>query len=74
MIEGTDVAAAGFVLFNVGYVAQLLVKPRQAAEGDPYALLQGKEAYRASDGSLIPVTSTWTSDQKAVVVLMRSFG
>jgi hypothetical protein len=28
MIEGTDVAAAGFVLFNVGYVAQLLVKPR----------------------------------------------
>lgn len=28
MIEGANIAAAGFVLFNVGYVAQLLVKPR----------------------------------------------
>ena len=74
MLEGTQVAAAGFALFNAGYVGQLLMKPRQAADGDPYKLLQGKEAFRASDAALIPVTSCWSSDQKAVVVLMRSFG
>jgi hypothetical protein len=74
MLEGTQVAAAGFALFNAGYVGQLLMKPRQAADGDPYKLLEGKEAFRASDAALIPVTSCWSSDQKAVVVLMRSFG
>jgi len=74
MVEGGQVAAAGFALFNAGYVGQLLLKPRQAADGDPYALLEGKEAYRASDAALVPVTSCWEKDQKAVVVLMRSFG
>jgi hypothetical protein len=28
MTDGADVAAAGFMLFNLAYVAQLLVKPR----------------------------------------------
>jgi hypothetical protein len=74
MVDGGQVAAAGFALFNAGYVGQLLLKPRQAADGDPYALLEGKKGYRASDAALVPVTSCWETDQKAVVVLMRSFG
>jgi len=74
MLEGTEVATAGFVIFNVAYVAQLLAKPRQRAEGDPFALLQSKEVYRASDGAPLSVTSQWNSEQKAVVVFMRSFG
>ena len=74
MLGGAEAAAAGFALGNVAYVAQLLAKPRQRSDGDPYALLRGLSAYRASDGALVPVTSAWSADQKAVVVLMRSFG
>ena len=66
MLGGAEAAAAGFALGNVAYVAQLLAKPRQRSDGDPYALLRGLSAYRASDGALVPVTSAWSADQKAV--------
>jgi len=73
-LDGGEAATAAFLLFNAAYVGQIIVKPRQQADGDPYALLQGLEAYRASDGAKVAVTSRWTADEKAIVVLMRSFG
>jgi hypothetical protein len=74
MVGASEVATAGFILFNIGYIAQLAAKPRQQADGDPYKLLQDISAFRASDRAYVPVTSAWASEQKAVVVLMRSFG
>ena len=40
MLDGGEAATGAFLLFNAAYVGQLLVKPRQQADGDPYALLQ----------------------------------
>jgi len=91
-LDGGEAATAAFLLFNAAYVGQIIVKPRQQADGDPYALLQvptrllfaacpspacamsvveigcltmrmhasaaqGLEAYRASDGAKVAVTS-----------------
>ena len=40
MLEAGEAAMAAFLLFNAAYVGQLLTKPRQQADGDPYTLLQ----------------------------------
>jgi len=40
MLEAGEAATAAFLLFNAAYVGQLLTKPRQQADGDPYTLLQ----------------------------------
>jgi len=73
--ESFKLAAGAFLASNVAYVGQLaLNKPRTKADGDPHQLLQGVKVFRATDEELVGVTSLWNEDEKAVLVLFRSYG
>ncbi|KAJ1493002.1 hypothetical protein T484DRAFT_1769484 [Baffinella frigidus] len=66
---------AGFGgLLSLAYVGQLANPSRTELGSDPYAALQGVELQHAPDGRLVPITSAWSADERAVVVCLRSFG
>ena len=45
-----------------------------AAALNAHALLRPVSVLRATDGSAVKLTDEWAADERAVVVLMRSFG
>ena len=45
-----------------------------AAPADPFLALKGAMVHRATDGSLVDLSTTWSADEKCVVVFLRSFG
>ena len=71
-----DIAAVGggLGLLGLAYVGQLANKGRTELGSDPFVALQGVELLHAPDGRLVPITSAWSTDQRAVVVCLRSFG
>jgi hypothetical protein len=71
-----DLAAVGggVGLLGLAYVGQLANKGRTELGSDPFVALQGVELLHAPDGRLVPITSAWSTDQRAVVVCLRSFG
>jgi len=65
-------AGAAFVGFNAWYLSGILQKP--ASTPDPYSVISDLEVLRVTDGQPVPVPELWREDEKAVLMLMRSFG
>uniref|UniRef100_A0A7S0W1V5 SURF1-like protein n=1 Tax=Hemiselmis tepida TaxID=464990 RepID=A0A7S0W1V5_9CRYP len=63
---------AAFVGFNVWYLSGILQSPQPTP--DPYSVISDLEVLKVTDGKPIPVSQLWGEDERAVVMLMRSFG
>ena len=48
--------------------------PSATAPPNAFNLLRGIDVLRATDGVAVPLTEQWATDERAVLVLMRSFG
>ena len=55
-------------------VGGLLIAATATSALNAHALLRPVSVLRALDGSLVTLTDQWAADERAVVVLMRSFG
>jgi hypothetical protein len=69
-----QVALGGYGLFSLFYLGQLARPNRRKLDSDPYTVLAGIKLFHTPDGVAKPVTDAWGADDRAVVVLFRSFG
>lgn len=72
MTTATTLAVGAFVGFNAWYLSQALYEP--APTPDPYNAIKNVEVLRVTDGTPVKLTSLWREDERAVLMLFRSFG
>lgn len=72
LAPGPDVLPLAAVGFNTWYLSRALRKP--APTPNPFEAIRELSVLRVTDGSPATVPSLWKEDEKAVLMLFRSFG